>query len=111
MACINATMVGLAMNRKPWASHAGVQHHLSMKSRANLANLTHPDLPLVVLTFVALLVLFLAKVAILGLVHCPFHITHLNHSLILQSSHIIMECGIWNALKVSLKQDGVDIIH
>ena len=40
-----------------------------------------------------------------------FLFTCLIHPVILQSSHVIMECVVWIALKVCLKQDGVDINH
>ena len=79
MACISATMVGLAMARKPWASHAWAHHHSLTESLANFASIFAYVAFLTLtylLTFIGFLVLFLTKVTILRLVQCPFHVVY-----------------------------------
>ena len=40
MDCMLDKMVGLAMARKPWASHAGAHHHSSTESWASFASIS-----------------------------------------------------------------------
>ena len=118
MAWMIAMMVGLAMARKPWASHAGVHHHSLTESWANLANilahvawlsLTCHWMSFVFVAwlsltchwmsfvFVALLVLFLAQVAILGLVHHPFHVVDASMPSFLANLFVLIVCCLWVA--------------
>ena len=39
------------------------------------------------------------------------HVSCLIHPVVLQPAHVIVKCGVWDPLKVSLEEDCVHIVH